>query len=180
MPRITDDEYRTRLERLQIEVAKAQLDLFLVTSIDSIYYLTGAGFEPLERPFFLAVHPSGQGAERQRLSDLVQDSWVAFARSGAPNHPGLPPWPAYGAEARATLILDANTYVQTDPLSRERTVWDEVPFDGVNPAIGCCVPTTREILASFLKLTENSGADVRPPGLGIAKRSQARTTRMSL
>jgi Xaa-Pro dipeptidase len=59
MPRITDDDYRIRLERLQIEVAKAELDLFLVTSFDSIYYLTGAGFEPLERPFFLAVYPRG-------------------------------------------------------------------------------------------------------------------------
>src|ERR1700757_1467917 len=57
MPRITNDEYRTRLERLQVEVAKAELDLFLVTSFDSIYYLTGAGFEPLERPFFLIVPP---------------------------------------------------------------------------------------------------------------------------
>ncbi len=59
MPRITNDEYRTRLERLQVEVAKAELDLFLVTSFDSIYYLTGAGFEPLERPFFLVVYPRG-------------------------------------------------------------------------------------------------------------------------
>jgi Xaa-Pro dipeptidase len=59
VPRVTNDEYRTRLERLQTEVAKAELDLFLVTSFDSIYYLTGAGFEPLERPFFLAVYPRG-------------------------------------------------------------------------------------------------------------------------
>jgi Xaa-Pro dipeptidase len=59
MPRITDDEYRTRLHRLQIDVAKAELDLFLVTAFDSIYYLTGRGFEPLERPFFLAVYPRG-------------------------------------------------------------------------------------------------------------------------
>jgi Xaa-Pro dipeptidase len=31
--------------------------LFLVSSFESIYYLTGAGFEPLERPFFLLVFP---------------------------------------------------------------------------------------------------------------------------
>jgi Xaa-Pro dipeptidase len=57
MPRILPDEYRHRLERLQAAVRAAGLDLFIVTAFDSIYYLTGAGFEPLERPFFLLVRP---------------------------------------------------------------------------------------------------------------------------
>ncbi|MEE8326402.1 MAG: Xaa-Pro peptidase family protein [candidate division NC10 bacterium] len=57
MLRITADEYRKRLEALQGSVEDRDLDLFLVTSLDSIYYLTGAGFEPLERPFFLLVRP---------------------------------------------------------------------------------------------------------------------------
>ena len=30
---------------------------FIVSAFDSIYYLTGAGFEPLERPFFLLIRP---------------------------------------------------------------------------------------------------------------------------
>src|SRR5262249_10609289 len=59
MPRIAEGEYQDRLERLRSEVAKEGLDRFLVTSFDSIYYLTGAGFEPLERPFFLIVSPPG-------------------------------------------------------------------------------------------------------------------------
>jgi Xaa-Pro dipeptidase len=33
--------------------------LFIVSSLDSIYYLCGAGFEPLERPFFLLVRAEG-------------------------------------------------------------------------------------------------------------------------
>jgi Xaa-Pro aminopeptidase len=56
---ISAGEYRTRLERLESAVEKAGLHVFLVSSFDSIYYLTGAGFEPLERPFFLAVFPRG-------------------------------------------------------------------------------------------------------------------------
>lgn len=55
MLRISDDEYRRRLESLQTSVAEAGLDLFIVSALDSIYYLTGAGFEPLERPFFLLI-----------------------------------------------------------------------------------------------------------------------------
>jgi len=57
MPRISSDEYRHRLETLQASIRCAGLDVFIVTSFDSIYYLTGAGFEPLERPFFLLVRP---------------------------------------------------------------------------------------------------------------------------
>jgi Xaa-Pro dipeptidase len=55
--RIPTEEYADRLRQLQSNVAAAGFDLFLVTSFDSIYYLTGAGFEPLERPFFLLVYP---------------------------------------------------------------------------------------------------------------------------
>jgi Xaa-Pro dipeptidase len=57
MPRITPVEYQRRLEVLQTSVGQAGLDVFIVSAFDSIYYLTGAGFEPLERPFFLLVRP---------------------------------------------------------------------------------------------------------------------------
>ena len=58
MLQISKEEYRQRLLRLGASVAEAGLDLFLVQSFDSIYYLTGAGFEPFERPFFLLVFPN--------------------------------------------------------------------------------------------------------------------------
>ena len=57
MLRISPDEYPHRLEALQASVRQAGLDLFIVSALDSIYYLTGAGFEPLERPFFLLIRP---------------------------------------------------------------------------------------------------------------------------
>ncbi len=57
MLRISSEEHRRRLESLQAGVAEAGLDLFIVTAFDSLYYLTGAGFEPLERPFFLLIRP---------------------------------------------------------------------------------------------------------------------------
>ena len=55
--RISAEEYRGRLESLQASVAEAGLDLFIVSAFDSLYYLTGAAFEPLERPFFLLIRP---------------------------------------------------------------------------------------------------------------------------
>jgi Xaa-Pro dipeptidase len=59
MLRIEPGEYRCRVEALQTAMMQAGLDLFIVSAFDSIYYLTGAGFEPLERPFFLLVRPHG-------------------------------------------------------------------------------------------------------------------------
>jgi len=54
---ISSAEFRQRMTDLQRAVAINGLELFIVTSFESIFYLTGAGFEPLERPFFLLVEP---------------------------------------------------------------------------------------------------------------------------
>ncbi len=56
---IGPEEYRRRFESLQVQVRESGLGLFIVSSFDNIYYLCGAGFEPLERPFFLLVRPKG-------------------------------------------------------------------------------------------------------------------------
>ncbi len=54
---ISPAEYRQRMTDLRRAVAVNGLELLIVTSFESILYLTGAGFEPLERPFFLLVAP---------------------------------------------------------------------------------------------------------------------------
>ena len=47
MLRITREEYGTRLHRLKTSVRNAELDLFIVSAFDTIFYLTGGGYEPL-------------------------------------------------------------------------------------------------------------------------------------
>ena len=39
------------------------------------------------------------------LADKVSDAWIAFARTGDPNTPKLPHWPAYEAKDRATMVI---------------------------------------------------------------------------
>ncbi len=56
-PKISPEEHGQRLQALQLRVKEKDLDAFIVSSFESIFYLTGAGFEPLERPFFLVVKP---------------------------------------------------------------------------------------------------------------------------
>jgi para-nitrobenzyl esterase len=54
------------------------------------------------------------------LADKVSDAWIAFARSGDPNTPKLPHWPAFDAAQRATMMFDNASVVQNDPLREQR------------------------------------------------------------
>jgi para-nitrobenzyl esterase len=42
-------------------------------------------------------------------------AWVTFARTGNPNHSGLPHWPQYDAESRSTMIFDSPCRIEGDP-----------------------------------------------------------------
>jgi len=57
------------------------------------------------------------------LLDVIRDAWVAFARTGSPDHEGLPAWPPYRPDTRATMILDGVCRVEHDPLGAERQAW---------------------------------------------------------
>ncbi|MCB2186627.1 MAG: Xaa-Pro peptidase family protein [Deltaproteobacteria bacterium] len=56
---ITPVEHGRRLAALQKAAARHELDAFLVSAEESIYYLTGVSYRPLERPFFILVRPEG-------------------------------------------------------------------------------------------------------------------------
>jgi para-nitrobenzyl esterase len=71
----------------------------------------------------------------QELADIMQDTWIAFARSGDPNNAMLPDWPAYEEGTRATVQLDVQPLLVNDPYGADREVWDGVPFDSVVPSL---------------------------------------------
>jgi para-nitrobenzyl esterase len=58
------------------------------------------------------------------VEDAMSDAWIAFARTGNPNHPGMPAWPGYDARTRAVMVFDTKTAVINDPRASERTVWE--------------------------------------------------------
>jgi para-nitrobenzyl esterase len=70
----------------------------------------------------------------QKLADIMQDTWIAFAKTGNPNNKSISNWPAYNTSTRATMILNANPLVQNDPYSQDRQLWNRIPFDSVTPS----------------------------------------------
>jgi para-nitrobenzyl esterase len=46
-------------------------------------------------------------AEITGLAEAMHGAWIAFVRTGRPDHPGLPPWPPYRREDRITMRFDS-------------------------------------------------------------------------
>ncbi len=65
---------------------------------------------------------TGTGAAAQKLADQMSAAWVAFARSGNPNHAGIPQWPAFNADQRPTMVFNSTeSRLVNDPGREERT-----------------------------------------------------------
>ena len=96
------EEFRARMQRLQARIREHDLPAFLVTAQDSIYYLTGVTYVPLERPFFILVRPAGPTSllapalDREHLASAANVGAVA-SYWDYPSPPGQG-WPERLAE----------------------------------------------------------------------------------
>jgi para-nitrobenzyl esterase len=59
----------------------------------------------------------------RELAASMHGAWASFARTGTPSAPGLPEWPAYDEERRATMVLDMPCRVEDDPAGVDREAW---------------------------------------------------------
>jgi len=71
---------------------------------------------------------AGDGDGARRVSDTMQQSLLAFARSGNPNYPGLAAWEPYALPRRQTMVFDVESRLQDDPRGAERRLFAKVPF----------------------------------------------------
>lgn len=69
-----------------------------------------------------------RGPGAQGVADRMADAFIALARSGDPNHPGLPQWEPYGLERRQTMLFDLDSRLADDPRGDERRFFARVPY----------------------------------------------------
>jgi len=71
---------------------------------------------------------TGTAADARTASRAMQESFVAFATTGDPNHPGLPHWPRCDLAHRSTMIFDVRPHVENDPRRWQRELFARVPY----------------------------------------------------
>jgi len=71
---------------------------------------------------------TGTGGDARAASKALQDSFVKLASRGDPNHPGLPAWPKYELDRRATMIIDVASHVENNPRAWQRELFARVPY----------------------------------------------------
>ena len=87
-------------------------------------------YHTLDIPFVfenvdIAQSMVGTGAERYPLADKMSGAWAAFARSGNPNHKGIPQWEPFTERQRATMIWNNPCRAVNDPYRDERLARNE-------------------------------------------------------
>jgi para-nitrobenzyl esterase len=81
----------------------------------------------LEIPFVFdninSIPITGNRPDKPLLASSMSEAWINFARSGDPNHSGIPNWRPYTTENRATMILDVPCKAVVDPAREELDAW---------------------------------------------------------
>jgi para-nitrobenzyl esterase len=110
----------TQAER-KATLGKAPAYLYLFTWEDEVR----KAFHTIEIPFAfdnpqLIRRRANGSPEVDQLVKIMSETWVAFAKTGNPNHPGLPKWEPYNEKTRPTMIFDAQCKVVSDPTKTDR------------------------------------------------------------
>ena len=79
----------------------------------------------MELPFVFD-HPdaisfmTGTGADRYALASAMSEAWVSFARTGSPNHAGIPSWTPFEPASWPTMVFGPQVALLRDPHGEER------------------------------------------------------------
>lgn len=75
-----------------------------------------------------APHLTGPASEETRvMTEAMANAWLSFARTGNPNHKGLPDWPTYDVARRPVMLFDAPPRLADDPFRDERLFMARFP-----------------------------------------------------
>ncbi len=71
---------------------------------------------------------TGTDANAQKVSMTMCDALIHFARTGNPDHHGMPAWQPYSLPERNTMIFDVQSRMENDPRAFERKLFSQVPY----------------------------------------------------
>ena len=127
---------RFRLPSVQLAERKAAggtapVYMYLLTyESDALGGLLKAG-HGIDIPFVFDnaddVPMAGNRPDKRELAAAMSEAWIAFARSGDPNHPGIPRWSSYSADNRETMLFDVPCRVEVNPDREEIEAWEGTP-----------------------------------------------------
>lgn len=124
---ITDQ--RMRAGSIALAEAKAKGTSTPVWQYFFTYQLAGRAGHGYEIAFCLdnlGVGGTAPSEGRRRLADEMSEAWLAFARTGDPNHAGLVEWPPFTVPDRETMVFGPTSEVVDDPSRATRELWEEI------------------------------------------------------
>jgi para-nitrobenzyl esterase len=88
-------------------------------------------YHTLDIPFVLynldiGASMTGSDQARYQLGHVMSAAWAAFARTGDPNHPDMPNWPAFDPSAYPTMIFGDEVKTANDPNRETRLALAEL------------------------------------------------------
>jgi para-nitrobenzyl esterase len=114
---------------LKMEQGKANVYIYQFDWATPLYGGKLGAFHTAEMPLAMRIvlYP-----EADELSKQMSATYAAFARTGNPNHRGLPEWPAYTIAKRAVMFWDVpKCCVVNDPDSEERVFLKKFSMGGL-------------------------------------------------
>lgn len=65
---------------------------------------------------------TGGGPRAQALADRMSEAWIGFARTGNPNHKGLPAWPRFDRKTKPVMVFNDTCVVKNNPDAEIRKI----------------------------------------------------------
>ena len=119
------------IARLKHAQGKAPVFLYAFTWRSPVRQGKLRSMHGMELPFVFD-HPdaisfmTGSGSDRYALAAAMSEAWVAFARTGHPNHAGIPSWIPYEPTSWPTMVFGAQVALINDPHGEERQAIEAV------------------------------------------------------